>query len=124
MRRIWLTPGHTSFPTRLKLTGQSWRTRRLDDPDWVGQARRIDSEIRIGRAIAKVQPPGLEVVQARGRVRLSVAGVGIGAVLAAGHPGFHVHHRGVLDPEVARAALDDAVREVEPLEDLLAVAEH
>src|SRR5204862_4616583 len=54
----------------------------------------------------------------------AVAAVGILAVLAAGHPSLDVHHGGVLNADVAGAALDHPVREVEALQHLLAIPEH
>src|SRR5207253_462801 len=63
-------------------------------------------------------------VEARGGVGFAVAAVGVARLLAAGHPGFDVHHRRVLYAEVAGAALDHAVRELEALQNFLGVAEH
>ncbi len=76
-----------------------------------------EERFAVGGFVAEVAAAGLEIVEAAG-------GVGFAVAVAGGHPGFHVDHAGVFDAQVAGAALQQAVGEVQALEHFFGEGEH
>src|SRR6185437_4431786 len=98
--------GHGAVFVLVELQDGNENTRGSDD----GVVEGVGKEgFAFSGFVAEVTAAGLKIVEAAGAVGFAVG-------ISGGHPGFNVDHGGVFGAQVAGAALQQAIRQVEFLQ--------